>query len=143
MHLNHILISGEILVSSACSWGSYNPICALFIKGEKRACFVALPNCLECISVFVCLFVCLAVTSRAAVYNCAIGCLDTFSKLFSKCYTCSVQVTCEPCLAVGKFREVSLPCGIFLAKGSNLSVLHCQADSLPLSHQRSPASVFL
>ena len=28
--------------------------------------------------------------------------------------------------------------GIFLGKGSNLSVLHCQADSLPLSHQRSP-----
>ena len=26
-----------------------------------------------------------AVTSRAAVYNCVIGCLDTFSKLFSKC----------------------------------------------------------
>ena len=27
----------------------------------------------------------LAVTSRASVYNCVIGYLDTFSKLFSKC----------------------------------------------------------
>ena len=27
-------------------------------------------------------FIFLAVTSRAAVYNCVIGCLDTFSKLF-------------------------------------------------------------
>lgn len=36
-----MLFLGDILVSSACLWGSYNPICALFIKGEKRACFVA------------------------------------------------------------------------------------------------------
>ena len=31
-----------------------------------------------------------------------------------------------------------LACGIFLDQGLNLCLLHCQADSLPLSHQRSP-----
>ena len=29
-------------------------------------------------------------------------------------------------------------CGIFLDRGSNLCLLHWQADSLPLSHQGSP-----
>ena len=32
--------------------------------------------------------------------------------------------------------------GIFLAQGSNLHLLHWQADSLPLSHQQSPPYVF-
>ena len=31
-----------------------------------------------------------------------------------------------------------LPQGIFLTQGSNLSLLHWQIDSLPLSHQGSP-----
>ena len=30
-----------------------------------------------------------------------------------------------------------MDCGIFLDQGSNLCLLHCQVDSLPLSHQRS------
>ena len=32
-----------------------------------------------------------------------------------------------------------MACGIFLNQGSNLCLLHCQAASLPLSHQRSPS----
>ena len=32
----------------------------------------------------------------------------------------------------------SAACGIFLDQRSNLCLLHWQADSLPLSHQRSP-----
>ena len=32
----------------------------------------------------------------------------------------------------------SAACGIFLDEGSNLYLLHWQADSLPLSHQESP-----
>ena len=35
----------------------------------------------------------------------------------------------------------STACGIFLDQGSNLSLLHWQADSLPLSHQGSPSHV--
>ena len=34
-----------------------------------------------------------------------------------------------------------LPQGIFPTKGSNLHLLHWQADSLPLSHQGSPLRV--
>ena len=37
----------------------------------------------------------------------------------------------------------SKACGIFLAQGSNPCLLHWQADSLPLSHQRSPRRNFL
>ena len=33
----------------------------------------------------------------------------------------------------------SFTCGIFLAQGLNLCLLHWQADSLPLSHQGSPS----
>ena len=33
-------------------------------------------------------------------------------------------------------------CGIFPDQGSNLCLLHWQADSLPLSHQGSPALLF-
>ena len=36
----------------------------------------------------------------------------------------------------------STACGIFLNQGSNLGLLHWQADSLPLSHQESPQSTF-
>ena len=36
----------------------------------------------------------------------------------------------------------SLGYGIFLDQGSNLCLLHWQADSLPLSHQGSPTSTF-
>ena len=32
----------------------------------------------------------------------------------------------------------SMACGIFLDQGSNLCLLHQQADSLPLSHEGSP-----
>ena len=32
----------------------------------------------------------------------------------------------------------TVACGIFLDQRSNLRVLHWQADSLPLSHRRSP-----
>ena len=35
----------------------------------------------------------------------------------------------------------SMECGIFLDQGSNLCLLHWQADSLPLSHQGSPNTV--
>jgi len=31
--------------------------------------------------------------------------------------------------------------GIFLTQGSNPRLLHCQADSLPLSHQGSPSQI--
>ena len=34
-------------------------------------------------------------------------------------------------------------CGVFPNQGSNLCLLHWQADSLPLSHQDSPAPAFL
>ena len=34
-------------------------------------------------------------------------------------------------------------CGIFPDQGSNLSLPHWQADSLPLSHQGSPSQLFL
>ena len=34
----------------------------------------------------------------------------------------------------------SLACGIILDQGSNLRLLHWQADCFPLSHQRSPSS---
>ena len=37
---------------------------------------------------------------------------------------------------------ISFSRGIFLTQGSNLGLLHCQADSLPLSHQRSSAYMF-
>ena len=37
----------------------------------------------------------------------------------------------------------SAACGIFLDQGSNLCLLHLQADSLPLSHQESPHCQFL
>ena len=33
--------------------------------------------------------------------------------------------------------------GIFLTQGLNLCFLHCQADSLPLSHQESPCVLFV
>ena len=36
-----------------------------------------------------------------------------------------------------------LPCGIFPDQKSNLCLLHWQADSLPLSHQRSPLFRYL
>ena len=36
-----------------------------------------------------------------------------------------------------------MACGIFLDQGSNLCLLHWQADSLPLGHQGSPASSFV
>ena len=36
----------------------------------------------------------------------------------------------------------SMACGIFLYQASNLSLLHWQADSLPLSHQGSPSILF-
>ena len=32
--------------------------------------------------------------------------------------------------------------GIFMIQGSNLHLLHCQADSLPLSHQGNPSLTF-
>ena len=42
--------------------------------------------------------------------------------------------------------ELRLNCsearGAFLAQGSNLCLLHCQADSLPLSHQGSAKVYF-
>ena len=37
----------------------------------------------------------------------------------------------------------SLACGIFLDQGSNICLLYWQVDSLWLSHQRSPMSLFL
>ena len=36
----------------------------------------------------------------------------------------------------------STACGIFLDQGLNLCLLHWQADSLPLRHQRSPDYLF-
>ena len=36
----------------------------------------------------------------------------------------------------------SVACGNFLDQGSNLCLLHWQADSLPLSHQGGPRFVF-
>ena len=36
-----------------------------------------------------------------------------------------------------------MACGIFQDQGSNLCVLHWQADSLPLSHHRNPEPVVL
>ena len=41
-------------------------------------------------------------------------------------------------VVVGNGLSCSLACGIFLAQGSNLCLLHRQADSLPLSHQGGP-----
>ena len=38
-------------------------------------------------------------------------------------------------------RSCSVACRIFLDQGLNLFVLHWQADSLPLRHQRSPYAV--
>ena len=37
----------------------------------------------------------------------------------------------------------SMACGIFLDQGSNPCILHWQVDSLPLSHQGSPITIFL
>ena len=37
----------------------------------------------------------------------------------------------------------SMACGIFPDQGSNPCLLHWQADSLPLSHQESPFSLFV
>ena len=42
-------------------------------------------------------------------------------------------------VAVHRLR-CSTACGIFLNQGSDLGLLHWQADSLPLSHQESPES---
>ena len=40
-------------------------------------------------------------------------------------------------------RSCSTACGIFPDQGSNLCLLHWQADSLPLSHQGSPRQKFM
>ena len=37
---------------------------------------------------------------------------------------------------------ISFSRGIFLTQGLNLGLLHCQADSLPLSHQGSSVYMF-
>ena len=41
------------------------------------------------------------------------------------------------------FLVALLPCGIFPDQKSNLCLLHWQADSLPLSHQRNPLFRYL
>ena len=37
----------------------------------------------------------------------------------------------------------SIACGVFPDQGSNTCLLHCQLNSLPLSHQGSPGLTFL
>ena len=45
-------------------------------------------------------------------------------------------------VAVAKGLSFSEACGIFPDQGLNPCLLHRQADSLPLSHQRSPRASF-
>ena len=46
-------------------------------------------------------------------------------------------------IAVARSLSCSEACGVFPNQGSNLCLLRWQADSLPLSHQDSPAPAFL
>ena len=62
--------------------------------------------------------------------------------------SCRVQASHCSCSSYCGARAVSLQasvvaaCGIFPHQGSNLCLLHWQADSLPLSHQGSPEGHF-
>ena len=46
-------------------------------------------------------------------------------------------------VVVARRLSCHVACGIFLAQGLNLSLLHWKADSLPLSHQEALYQVFL
>ena len=73
-------------------------------------------------------------------------------KLYALELLCHVWLFCNPtdCCPPGssvhgisqartpELVDISFSRGIFLTQGSNLSLLHWQADSLPLSHQGSP-----
>ena len=72
-------------------------------------------------------------------------CMQTFSSCsewvshcggFSCCRAWAVEHMDSAVVAQGL--SCSAACGIFLDQGSNPCLLHCQADSLPLSHQGSP-----
>ena len=55
---------------------------------------------------------------------------------------CSSRALEHGSIAVAHRLSCSVACGISLDQGLNLCLLHWQADSLPLSHQGSPESVF-
>ena len=58
---------------------------------------------------------------------------------FSSCSIWALEHRFNSCAT----QAYSQACGIFLDQGSNLCLLYCQADSLPLSHQGSPVYSFL
>ena len=51
--------------------------------------------------------------------------------------SCSTQALDSRLRVVVHRLSCSVACGIFQDQGLNLCLLHCQADSLPLSHQAS------
>ena len=58
-------------------------------------------------------------------------------------WMCNVWSSGKLCLALGKKQlRCSGACGTFPDEGWNLSLLHCQAHSLPLRHQGSPWVLF-
>ena len=58
---------------------------------------------------------------------------------------CAIVMTCQSTdsVAVAHGLSCSTACAIFLDQGSNLCILHCQMDSLSLSHQGSPCPLLL
>ena len=71
-------------------------------------------------------------------FSCGIWALSAWSSVVGLC-SCS-SLALEPRLGiVVKGLSCSKACGIFPHQGSNPCLLHWQADSLPLSHQGSPA----
>ena len=84
--------------------------------------------------------------SRCCGFSCcrarALGCTG-----FSSCDTWAQQLglpALSTASAVGlHWLRCSGACGIFLDQGLNLCLLHQQTDSLPPSHQASPAQFFI
>ena len=80
-----------------------------------------------------------AITSKAAVYDCmTVFVLTLFQSRFLST-RCAILILRWALFSFGKKQ---LSCSVahvtFPDKGSNLSLLHCQAHSLPLSHHGSP-----
>ena len=71
-------------------------------------------------------------------FSCGIWALSAWSSVVGLC-SCSSWALEHRLGIVVKGLSCSKACGIFPHQGSNPCLLHWQADSLPLSHQGSPA----
>ena len=87
-----------------------------------------------------CVYMCVCVCMHGGVGLVAKSCLTLCNAMDYSLPGSSVHGISQAILEVGYHFLLQ---GIFLTQGSNLHLLHSQADSLPLSHQGSPIYVYM